>query len=102
MTALNHPSIHHEQSLTLNTVALIFLFKEKSSPFSHKSLLQLPAHITTSLKMENSTFTLQLDRLFSIWNNAINCMNFWIPTTGTYRATAILSRYTAFSLPLFQ
>ena len=32
MTALNHPIIHHEQSLTLNTVKLIFLFNEKIFP----------------------------------------------------------------------
>ena len=46
----------------------------------------------TALKMENSTFTLQLDRLFSIWNNAVHCMNFWVCTVGLYRATFILSR----------
>ena len=51
----------------------------------------------TSLKMENSTFSSWLDRLFSIWNNAIHHMNFWVCTAGTYRATAILGRvHTAF------
>ena len=34
MTALDHPSIYHEQSLTLNIGALIFLLKEKSFPVS--------------------------------------------------------------------
>ena len=39
----------------------------------------------------------QLDRLFSIWNNAIHCMNLSVHTAGTYRATAILGRvHTAF------
>ena len=46
----------------------------------------------TSLKMEYSTFTLQLDRLYSLWNNAIHCKNFWVHTAGTYRATVILGR----------
>ena len=42
-------------------------------------------------------FTLQLDGLFSIWNNAIHCMNFWGTYSDTYRTTAILSRdHTAF------
>ena len=38
MTALNHQSIHHEQSLT-HTVALIFLFKDKYLPHSHSQCL---------------------------------------------------------------
>ena len=42
-------------------------------------------------------FILQLDRLFSIWNNAVHHMNFWVYTAGMYRATAILGRvHTAF------
>ena len=49
-------------------------------------------HITTSAEMENSMFTLQLDRLFSIWNNAIYHRNLWVHTVGTYRATALLGR----------
>ena len=32
MTTLNHQTIHHEQSLTLNTVALIFLLKTNIFP----------------------------------------------------------------------
>ena len=32
----------------------------------------------TTLKMEDSTFTLQLDRFLSIWNNAVHCMKFWV------------------------
>ena len=52
----------------------------------------------TSLKMENSIFTSCLDRLFSLWNNAVHCINFWVHTAGTYRATSILGRvHTAFS-----
>ena len=47
--------------------------------------------------MENSTFTLQLDRLLNIWNNDIHHMNFWVHAVATYRATAILGRvHTAF------
>ena len=47
--------------------------------------------------MENSIFTSQLDILFSIWNNAIHLMNFWVHAMGTYRATAILVKVqTAF------
>ena len=47
--------------------------------------------------MEESTFTLQLGRLFGIWNNAIHCMNFWVHAVGTYRATTVLGRvHTAF------
>ena len=48
MTLLNHPSIYHEQSLTLNMVALIFLFKAKSSPFS----LTMP-NLTTSITSQH-------------------------------------------------
>ena len=42
--------------------------------------------------MENSTFTLQLGRLFSIRNNAIHHMNCMVHTMDMYKATAILSR----------
>ena len=50
-----------------------------------------------SLKVENSTSTSQLDRLFSTWNNALHHMNFWLDTVCMYRATAILGRvHTAF------
>ena len=44
----------------------------------------------TSLEMENTTFASCLDRLFSLWNNAIYHMNYWVHTAGTYRATTIL------------
>ena len=51
----------------------------------------------TSLEMENSTFTSQLDRLFSMWNNALHHMNFWVHIAGTCRAMSILGRvHTAF------
>ena len=53
MTVLNHQSIHHEQSLTLNAVELILLFKDKILPHFH--LPELSDHIIASLKMENST-----------------------------------------------
>ena len=47
--------------------------------------------------MENSPLTSQLDRLFSIWNNAVDYMNFWVCGVGMYRATATLVRvYTTF------
>ena len=93
---LNHQSIHHEQSLTLNTVALIFLFKDKYLPHCHlQCLLQLTDYIMTSLEMENSTFTSWLDRMFSLWNTAAHHMNFWVCTAGTYRATYILGRVRA-------
>ena len=47
--------------------------------------------------MENSTFTSQLDRLFSIWNNAVHCINLWVCAAGKYRLTSILGRvHTAF------
>ena len=38
ITALNHPSTHHEQSLAPNTLPLI-LFKEKNLPHSHSQCL---------------------------------------------------------------
>ena len=42
-------------------------------------------------------FTTQLDRLFSILNNAVHHMSFWVCTVGTYIAMAILCRvHTAF------
>ena len=51
----------------------------------------------TSSKMKVSTFTLQQDRLFSIWNNAVHCTNLWVCAAGMYRATEILNRFhTAF------
>ena len=40
--------------------------------------------------MENATFTSWLDRIFSLWNNDIHCMNFWVCAAGTYRTTSIL------------
>ena len=46
----------------------------------------------TSLEMENFTFSSQLERLFSIWNNAKHHINFWVHTAGIYRALAILGR----------
>ena len=45
-----------------------------------------------SWEMENSTFTSQLDIIFSLWNNAVHHMSFWVHTAGTYRATSILGR----------
>ena len=93
MTALNHQSIHHEQSLTLNTVAPIFLFKDKYLPHFHSQHLpSQPDHIMTSLTMENSTSTSQLDKLFSICNYAVHHMSFWVHTAGTYRTIAILGK----------
>ena len=52
MTALNHPSIHHEQSLlTLYTVALIFLFQGEIFPtLTHNTYPNYLDHIVTSLK----------------------------------------------------
>ena len=37
----------------------------------------------TSLKMENSTFTSELDRSFSIWNSAVHHVSFWVCAAGT-------------------
>ena len=51
----------------------------------------------TTLRMKDSTFTSQLDRLFSIWNDAVHFINVWVCVAGSYRATAILGRvHTAF------
>ena len=37
-------------------------------------------------------------QIFSLWNNAIHHMNFWVHTTSTYRAMSILGRvHEAFS-----
>ena len=57
MTTPNYPSIHHEESFTLNTVTLIFLFKGKSPPLLPKTYLKYLDYITTALKIENSIFT---------------------------------------------
>ena len=46
MTALNHQSIHHEQSLTLNTVALFFLFRDKKSSPPSLTMCAIPMYNT--------------------------------------------------------
>ena len=56
----------------------------------------------TSLEMENSIFASCLDRLFSLWNNAIHCMNFWVHTAGTYRVMSILGRLHAVFFNYYQ
>ena len=35
------------------------------------------SHLNFFFKMENSIFTLFLDELSSLWNNAIKSMNYW-------------------------
>ena len=46
----------------------------------------------TFFKMENCLFTLCLDELFNLWNNAVHWMNYWVCTAGRYRSTSILER----------
>ena len=46
-------------------------------------------------KKENSLFTPCLDKLFSLWNNAVHWMNYQVCTAGRYRETSILSRVHA-------
>ena len=43
----------------------------------------------TSWKMGNSTFTSQLDGLFSIWKNALHHMSFWVHMAHKYKAATI-------------
>ena len=71
--------------------------KEIFSTLTYNAYPNYLDQIMTSWKMENSMFTLQLDRLFSIWINGTHCMRFWVCTVGTYRASAIIGRvHTAF------
>ena len=90
---LHLQSIHHEQSLTFNTVALIFLFKDKkifcTLTYNAYSDCQTTSH-HSFWKMENSFFTPCLDKLFGLWNNALHWMNYWVCTAGRYRAMSIL------------
>ena len=82
--------------MTLNTVALMILFKDKDISHSHvQCLLLLPDYITTSLEMEKSVFTPCLDELFSLWNNAIHHMKYLVCTAGRYKAMCILGRVHA-------
>ena len=46
-------------------------------------------------KMENSVFTLHLDKLFSLRNNSVHQMNYWVHTGGRYRAMSIIGRVHA-------
>ena len=45
--------------------------------------------------MENSVFTPHLDKLFSLWNNIVHQMNYWVHTFGRYRAMSIFGRVHA-------
>ena len=38
-----------------------------------------------------NTFTWELDRLFGIWNGAIQQISNWIHMAGTYRPTIVLN-----------
>ena len=42
--------------------------------------------------MENSVFTPYLDELFTLWNNVVYQMNYWVHAAGRYRSTSILER----------
>ena len=83
--------------MTVNAVALIYLFKDKNLHHSHlQCKLQLPDYNQCkSLEMENSLSTPHLDRLFIQWNNAVYQMNCWVHTAGRYRGTSILRRLHA-------
>ena len=45
--------------------------------------------------MENSLFTLCLDELFSLWNNVVHYMNYWVHTAVRYKTIFILGRVHA-------
>ena len=76
---LNVQSIHYEQSLTLNTVALIFLFKEKIfTTLTYNAYSDCQIILQHSFwKMENSLFTPYLNKLFRLWSNAYTAWTIW-------------------------
>ena len=70
--------------------------RTKFSPFSNlQHQLWLPDCLLLQhafFKMENPLFTLHLDELFNMWNNALCQMNYWVHTAGRYRSTSILEK----------
>ena len=99
MTTLNYQSTLHEQSLTFNTVAHIFLFKDKYIPTLTYNVYS-QCQITSQhyfWKMKNSVFNPCLDELFSLLNNTMHQMHYLVCTAGRYRAMSIFGRvHTAF------
>ena len=97
---LHLQNTHNDQPLPLNTVALIFLFKDKHlSPFSFK-MPTLPATLPARLqhtffKMENSQSIMCLDRLFLHSNTTVYRMNYWVHAARRHRATCVLGRVHA-------
>ena len=96
---LHLQSTHNEQSLPLNAVACIFLFKDKKKSFPISfTMPTLPARLPATLqhaffKMENSLFTPHLDDLFNLWNNTVCQMNYWVCAAGRYSSTSMLERF---------
>ena len=84
-------STHNKQSLPLNAITLIFLYKNKIFPISHLQcqlcLLDCLLLQHTFFKMENPLFSPCLDELISLWNNAVCQMNYWVCAAGIYRST---------------
>ena len=103
---LHLQSTHNEQSLVLNAVALIFLYKTKLFPtvsYNAYSDCQITMqHSFWKKKMKNSFFTPCLDRLYNLWNNTVHGMNYWVHKAGRYRVTSILGRVYAAFLNCYQ
>ena len=53
---------------------------------------RLPTTFTSFSKVENALFSLHLDELFNLWNNAGHPMNYWVHIPGTYRSTTLLEK----------
>ena len=47
---------------------------------------------TTASRMDTDAFKWQLDRMFSVWNSAIQQINYWLQAAGTYRSTVVLDK----------